>query len=89
MSEETNTENKTKIEQAYRIKCPKHMKMPKSVKTFAALGPFKTKEEHNHYMRSTGLAIHEAEHRKRKVYATKMVSDSASRATSDVDAKDE
>ena len=46
-----------------RARCPKHMKMPKSVKTFGALGPWKTKEERNHYQRSMAIAIYEAEHR--------------------------
>lgn len=46
-----------------RVRCPKHTKMPKSVKTFGALGPWKNQEERNHYRRSMAIAIYEAEHR--------------------------
>lgn len=62
-------EKKQKVEQSPRVRCPKHMKMPKSVKTFGALGPWKTKEERNHIMRSMAIAIYEAEHRVKKIPA--------------------
>jgi hypothetical protein len=43
-----------------RIRCPKGMKLSKVYKTYAALGPFKTKAERNEYMRMMGTAVHEA-----------------------------
>lgn len=66
-----SAEHQVKNEQAPRVRCPKHTKMPKSVKTFGALGPWKTKEERNHYQRSMAIAIYEFEHRAKKVYGAK------------------
>jgi hypothetical protein len=57
--------------QQAKAKCPKHMKMPKYAKIFAALGPFKTQAEKNHYVRTIGLANHEYTHRVKKVYPTR------------------
>ena len=67
-----------------RARCPKHTNMPKSVKTFGALGPF-TKVERNHYMRSMATAFYEYEHRIKKVYGTKTVSDASTRAIAGTD----
>lgn len=63
MTEEETTEKKHGIEQPLRVKCPKHLKMAKAVKTFGALGPWKNQEERNHYRRSMAIAIYSAEHR--------------------------
>ena len=56
----TSINKEKKAEQPRRVKCPKGMKLPRSVKTRAALASWKTKEDKNHYMRSMGIAIHEA-----------------------------
>jgi len=63
-----------------RVRCPKGTKMSKSIKTFGALGPFKTKEERRHFMRSMAIANHEAAHRPKKSFASNSASDASTRA---------
>jgi hypothetical protein len=53
------------LEYEQRQKCPKGMKLPKSVKTQAALGGFTNQADRNHYMRSQGIALHEANQKSR------------------------
>jgi hypothetical protein len=53
------------LEFEQRLKCPKGMKLPKSVKTQAALGGFTNQADRNHYMRSQGIALHEANQKAR------------------------
>jgi hypothetical protein len=43
-----------------RVKCPKGMKLPRSVKAQAALMKGRTKEFKKAWMRAMGIAIHEA-----------------------------
>lgn len=52
-----NTVEKLK-EETPALKCPKNMKLPKSVKVMAALSG-KSKEDQNFLMRAIGIAIHE------------------------------
>lgn len=49
-----------KQEQPRRVKCPKGMKLPKSIKGQAALMKGRTKEFKKAWMRAMGIAIHEA-----------------------------
>lgn len=58
-----SAENQPNNLQKPRVRCPKHTNMPKSVKTFGALGPWRTKEERNHYRRSMAIAIYESQNR--------------------------
>lgn len=44
----------------YKVKCPKGMKLPKAVKAQAALMKGRSKEFKKAWMRSMGIAIHEA-----------------------------
>jgi hypothetical protein len=56
----TSINKEKKAEQPRRVKCPKGMKLPRAVKIRAALAGWKTQEQKNAYMRSMGIAIHEA-----------------------------
>ena len=47
-----------KVEQ-YKLRCPKGMKLPSAVKIAAAMMN-RSKEDKNFFMRSMGIAIHEA-----------------------------
>lgn len=86
MANKQNQEHQPNNLQQPRVRCPKGMKMPKSVKTYAALGKFASKSDHNSYMRSTGMAIHDVAHRPTRSFATKTVSDASARAIAGTDA---
>lgn len=81
MAEQEVAPKISKPEQPRRAKCPKHTKTPKMVKMYAALGRFTNKADRNHYIRSTATVIHNAEHRAKKAFAPRQVSDAAARAT--------
>ena len=68
MSEnQTSNNDQPKNKQTYNgVRCPKNMKLPTAVKRMAALMKG-TKEERNHFMRSMGVAMHEAQYRTRTV----------------------
>ena len=56
----TSINKVAKPEQPRRVKCPKGTKLPRAVKIRAALASWKTQADKNAYMRSMGIAIHEA-----------------------------
>ena len=56
----TSINKEKKQEQQPRVKCPKGMKLPRSVKVQVALMKGRTKEFKKAWMRSMGTAIHEA-----------------------------
>jgi len=53
------------------LKCPKGMTLHKSIKGQAALMHGKTKAENNFFMRSMGIAMHEAATRSKAVRVPK------------------
>jgi hypothetical protein len=52
-------QSEKKGQQQYRLRCPKGMKLPRSVKIRAALMKA-TQTEKNYHMKTMGIAIHEA-----------------------------
>jgi hypothetical protein len=49
-----------------RLSCPKGMKLPKSVKLHAALRFATDSEMSNYFMKTTGIAIHEAVNKRKE-----------------------
>lgn len=66
-----------------RRKCPKGMKLPNIIKAQAALMFHKTKSERRHFMRSMGIAIHEAASKVRNAARDAVKSRNAAKVTSD------
>lgn len=56
----TSINKEKKPDQPRKVKCPKGMKLPRAVKLQVALMKGRTKEFKKAWMRSMGIAIHEA-----------------------------